>query len=262
MILKPPKGAQLRRGHPLSRGLVGYWLMNEAGGSVVQDLSGNGRTGTFGLSDANYPTWTTGLHGPAVKFVLAQSQGIGFTGPYNDSAAGTIIAYVYPDDVSSDQVIFNGGSGTNRLYVTWGYTPSKFGMRFGEDTLIESSGTYEVGWHCVALTFQKSGPVILYVDGVQAASGTHSAGLIGDGTGYWGYYEGNYYFKGSMSGGCCYNRVLSPSEIARLYRDPYQMVRRDPIELWTAAASGGSAPTTFKPYWIPRRHQTIGAGVI
>ena len=47
MILKPPKGAMLNRGHPLSRGLKGCWLMNEGGGKIVNDLSGNGNTGIF-----------------------------------------------------------------------------------------------------------------------------------------------------------------------------------------------------------------------
>jgi len=61
-ILKPPKGALLQRGHPLARGLVGAWLMNEVRGTIVNDLSGNGNTGTL-LANT---TWRAELFGPAL----------------------------------------------------------------------------------------------------------------------------------------------------------------------------------------------------
>jgi len=47
MILKPRLFIKPNLGHPLARGLVGYWLMNEGSGNKVFDLSGNGNTGTF-----------------------------------------------------------------------------------------------------------------------------------------------------------------------------------------------------------------------
>ena len=45
--VKPPRGARLDPGHPLSRGVVGYWLFNEGVGGRVNDLSGNGNTGVW-----------------------------------------------------------------------------------------------------------------------------------------------------------------------------------------------------------------------
>jgi len=39
-----------------------------------------------------------------------------------------------------------------------------------------------------------------------------------------------------------YNRILSASEIAQLYREPFCMFDRDPIELWTGAMGGGVPP--------------------
>lgn len=38
---KPPVGALLDRTHPLSRGLIGYWLLGEGGGTRVNDSFGN-----------------------------------------------------------------------------------------------------------------------------------------------------------------------------------------------------------------------------
>ena len=43
---KPILGEPIDFSHPLARGLVACWLLNEGGGSKVYDLSGNGHTGT------------------------------------------------------------------------------------------------------------------------------------------------------------------------------------------------------------------------
>ena len=49
---KPFRGMQLNRAHHLARGMVGCWVMNEATGDKVFDLSGNGNYGT--ITDANW----------------------------------------------------------------------------------------------------------------------------------------------------------------------------------------------------------------
>jgi hypothetical protein len=62
--LKPTRGIRLNRSHPFSRGLVGFWLMNEGSGNKVFDLSGNGNAGTF---QGTAPSWSSGKFGPAVS---------------------------------------------------------------------------------------------------------------------------------------------------------------------------------------------------
>ena len=64
-LIKPIRGSTLKRTHPLARGLVGGWLMNENGGNRVNDLSGNNNFGTFGAGAAQ-PSWSIGKFGPAV----------------------------------------------------------------------------------------------------------------------------------------------------------------------------------------------------
>lgn len=66
---KPPLGVPINWRHPLAKGLVGYWLMNENGGTHVADLSGNGNHGTLtGMAFPGTPTsgWTAGRDGPAL----------------------------------------------------------------------------------------------------------------------------------------------------------------------------------------------------
>ena len=55
MISKPARGSLVNPSHPLARGLVGAWLMNEILGEVVCDLSGRGNNGTF----TNGPLWSS-----------------------------------------------------------------------------------------------------------------------------------------------------------------------------------------------------------
>ena len=48
----------------MTKGLVGYWAMDEGGGSYAYDGSGNNNTGTL----YNGPAWTTGKVGGALQF--------------------------------------------------------------------------------------------------------------------------------------------------------------------------------------------------
>lgn len=95
---KPWLGLQVNYGHPLSKGLVGLWLMNENSGDKVQDLSGNGNSGTLA---GTTPVWTPGKYGPALDF----NGGYVDIGDI-DGIAGrslTIVAHIYVDDLTGDE---------------------------------------------------------------------------------------------------------------------------------------------------------------
>ena len=64
---KPPLGAKVNFSHPLAKGLVGLWLMNEGGGNKVYDLSGNENHGTLTNMDPA-TDWVGGKDGPAIDF--------------------------------------------------------------------------------------------------------------------------------------------------------------------------------------------------
>ena len=73
MHMKPPIGATLDKSHPLADGLVGAWLMNEGGGLVAHDLSGNGNDGTFG-GNVDWDYDYTDLPGGGGDFVQMNKQ--------------------------------------------------------------------------------------------------------------------------------------------------------------------------------------------
>src|SRR3989338_8863902 len=56
---------------PNNLGLLLYYPMNEGGGTVAGDFSGNGRNGT--LAGTALPTWINGKFGKALQFVGDES---------------------------------------------------------------------------------------------------------------------------------------------------------------------------------------------
>jgi hypothetical protein len=64
---KPPLGVLPDPQHPLQKGIVGQWLMNEGGGGTIYDLSGNKNHGTL-TNMANPPTASSGWTGKGLSF--------------------------------------------------------------------------------------------------------------------------------------------------------------------------------------------------
>ncbi|MBU0598822.1 LamG domain-containing protein, partial [Patescibacteria group bacterium] len=97
--MKPLLGVQLNRSHPLAKGLVGCWVMNEGAGNKIYDLSGNGNDGSFPGGTAN-PLWKPGRTGPALKFdgVNDYVEKTSFT---QITSAITISAWIYPNTYGS-----------------------------------------------------------------------------------------------------------------------------------------------------------------
>ena len=242
MILKPRPFRKPDLGHPLSRGLVGCWLMTEGGGNIVQDLSGNGLHGTF----AGDPTWTAGSDGPAITFD-GTGDSIPLTSSLIKTPTVTVVAKVKMDSfvgaIGAGIVASNNSQLAWRLTTTTTNDTIKFSINayntdiaFGTSNL--STGTY----YSLAGLYDGTN-VKVYVDGVSgtpvAAAGPITYGVdfeIGR-----QFTTDTYAFEGDIEFVYIFNRALSPTEIQSLYINPYQMFRRKPIELWTAA-SPAAAP--------------------
>ena len=231
MIVKPPRGRQLIKGHPINRGLVGFWPMNEGGGGKVFDASGQTGSATFG-SGADAPTWsTTGVLFDNDYLTIADNAGV--MPPHI-----TVVTRIRKNaDFSSFGMIF----GTRHNYGLW--------LAFEPDEKLEirinnTSGWTDLGvaWvigdtRTVAVTWDGS-MAHLYTDGVLTASND-----FGDSNLSWGVnavrvgkdYGGSYPAYITMEWMALHDRALTPSEIASLYRDPWQGYRWEPIALWTAA---------------------------
>lgn len=259
MELKPTKFRYPIKGHPLSEGLSGFWLMNERVGNTVFDLSGNHRPGTL-----NGPTWVAGKYGPALLFAPASNNRVGFDTEIIGAGDCSIVALINPATIgeTTGRIVDNGSSiffcgTTNRL----GFTSN------GATTTAYSANNavpYNVWSHVVVTrrALAASSETNFYVNGVlngtpNANSGLPVAGInilrLGTNQALNRDYDGMIEFV------YLYNRVLSASIVAQLYRDPFVMFKREPIELWAAACSGGAHPGLSIPIAMHHYKQLRGA---
>jgi len=240
-LIKPPLGSRPYKGHRLSRGLVGFWLMNEGSGNKVFDLSGNRNHGTL-IGTA--PSWSPGNFGTSV-YLPGTDEYINCGPSANavDSQPGlTVIAWVQTTQASSGRefiVSKYGGVGDDVFELEWdtGEDIKIFVRNAAQDYAVgEYVGTFLTDglWHQLVGTYDGAN-VRVYVDSVVGGTVGSLTGLTGsnatsnltlgavrDGAGY--------FFDGIIDHVMIYNRALSASEIALLYREPFCMFK-DPAEI-------------------------------
>ena len=266
MRLKPRLFRKPRKGHWATKSLICFPLMNEGSGNTVQDLSGNGKTGTL-IATA---TWTPTIkYSPGIVFdgdsdyiqIISGHQLTKYTHeiyfiPGADTTTKPISGIAEePGHAVCDRIIFIDAAGKFSHYIFDGaekYTVSTTAAQTG------------VPVHIVGTADGVN--IKIYINGVledTTAAGNAFTGytspeyIIGyllNGT----FMTPAQYSDGTVLLARNYNRALSASEIALLYREPFIMFERDPIELWTGATSVGVPPvgaagimTTNTGYWGP-----------
>ena len=236
-VLKPVRGIRLNKSHPLARGLVGYWLLNEGSGNKVFDLSGNGNIGTFA---GTAPSWTSGKFGSAV-LLPGDDEYIGATKITGLTRfAISIWVKAAQDDPAATRIFFSNYDGTNRNEFGGSSTNNRLNLYITNTLYYYWDGIDwdDTHWHHLATTWDGT-TAYLYFDGVQYSStgsgdpsDNNTQGLtIGDRTSH----PGAAIFSGLLDLPMIYNRALSPSEIALLYREPFCMFER----AWIPKLIGG-----------------------
>lgn len=258
-MVKPLRGTPLNRTHPLSRNLVGCWVMNEGTGSVLQDYSSHGYAASL-----SKVTWAAGLRGTACAFNGTDSRGlVGDVRELNAAPVFSIFLRLCQSDTAADDQICwkrkdasyeiriatwsdllqcNVGNGAWNTFGRWAWGPA-YGGPATDDT-----------WHDVALVYDGSGTgnsqrLKCYIDGALQTAYSWNQTIpdtTADLTGY-DLYLG--YMSGSFGGRitCCYlwSRALRPGEIGQLYRDPFAMLgHRAPV--WVLPEFETVGPTAFR----------------
>lgn len=259
-MLKPVLGSRLQLGHPLARGLVGCWLFNEGTGNKVADLSGNKNDGMF---QGTSPSWSAGKFGSTV-LLPGTDEYIEVDAHANSRNAITVSAWVKNNTATwaAPGVIVSKRS-AYILYPTSGQTKIEFICYI--DTVYSTSGSYVVPditiWHNYVGTFDGT-TIKIYVDGILRNS-ADVPGIIDADAGVLciGRDDGlARYLNGLISDVAICNRALSVADIQSLYRDPFQMFEREPIELWSAANSGAPPGQTVLDY--ERKIRGVARGVV
>jgi len=242
-LLEPFRGARLNRSHPLARGLIACWPMNEGGGNTIYDLSGNYSIGSL-IGNAK---WSPGKFGSC----------------HDGDGDGDYIDF-------GDKDIFSFGNGTSDLPFTlsiWAngrtiangvraplfcksaeyffasYTNNTLYGRISDNSaaayhqrMVSSLGTYAPNdtWHHFVMTYDGSAAqagIKIYIDGIRRDSSSGSGGTyvamenltnsftVGRRTTALGGLD----FDGLLDSPMLFNRALSAVEVAQLYREPFCM---------------------------------------
>jgi len=245
-MLKPVLGSQIQLGHPLAKGLVGYWPMNEGTGNVVSDLSGNGRT----LTLTGDVSWWACKFGSAIDFVGDADYLIDDgSGPPNLVDQGDItISLWFSQDVVRTEIQALIRVRDAAIVVTTS------GFRWFPDidggSPVEFAYTLNAAqWYHLAVTQNSAKAYVVYIDGKAISSGTSGVGIdmnaAGRGTLVGALSTtGTWDFNGKLDNISVYNRALSPGEIQDLYSNPFGMFQPT-FSVWWYSGIGGEPPATF-----------------
>ncbi len=259
-ILKPRRAFILTdRGNLQARGLIGCWLLNEGAGTVVRDMGAYGLTGTLEAGAA----WSAGPHGPALTLDGGTGRVLlGYVtsrlGTYNKL---TITFWAYLDVL--EKTVFLGTRMRDEMAI--GVQDGNGQFRVYPETNINdyqsAEGVVKAGqWQHWAVVFDgtlgATSRIRVFLNGAEVPNIspdtlvteiTYRAGYpwyIGYDNDWVGSY-GASWMDGSMDSVAFYDRALTPSEIASLYRDPYQMFRREPVEYYVTAGGEPEPPSAY-----------------
>ena len=195
-----------------STGLVAAYGFDEGTGSTVNDLSGNGNTGTL-----NGAIWTTGRFGGALSFNGSSAYvSVNDSSSLDLTTAMTLEAWVYPTSLGSWRDVIYKAS--RDIYLLMGSTPTAsapaFGGTFSGNSIFGTTGLPVNTWSHLAGTYDGT-TMRLYVNGVQIASRAQS-GTIATSTGplcFGGDSDYGQFWAGLIDEVRIYSRALTASEI-------------------------------------------------
>jgi hypothetical protein len=224
---KPPRGTLVNKSHPIARGLVACWLLNEGGGNTLFDVSGNGKN----LAKNSAATWVIG------------EAGFGYDQDANES---TSIADFHVNNITLETRVIhqsarNGNTAYNGIVAKWvtgsdcwflganaggfSFWVSTSGGDYGIDTGTFTNGVlfHEVGTYDGETSR-------LYVDGLElSTNATPSGNLNTYTTATWlGRQQSSTarWFPGTIFYVRIWDRALTAVEVRWLYEEPYAMFER------------------------------------
>jgi len=225
VLLKPTRGLRLNKSHTLTRGLVGYWLMNEGAGIKVFDLSGNRNTGGI----YNDFSWGAGKFGSALEgggvnayVSCGNSDILNVTDKLSMSFWINITDNTTRQDIISRQVYVSDGDQGGYLLIYQGnVSPKRFNFttRNNAQSKVQYnySGTDE--WIHIVGVYDGTDNVI-YVNGIEEGRAA-SVGIRSAPSRVLNISNSTYALNGLIDNVMIWNRALSASEIALLYRKPF-----------------------------------------
>lgn len=244
---KPKPGVMLNPLHPLSQGLVGYWLFNEGAGSKAYDISGKSNHGA--LIDMSPNAQDSGWCGS--KF----GGDLQFNGNNNHVDCGTNNSLCITEAITAAAWIKIAGTGTNkRIFAKYSTTLDKrsfqifvgiseqitfnLGSPDGTTNLMAESATDLIKlntWHHVVGTWKIGKTIDIYIDGKEVPSyltqntKSNSVNVNDIHFRIGAREEITVPFHGTIGPTSLYEQAKSPAEIKQLYLKPFCNLLQVPI---------------------------------
>ena len=245
---KPKPGVGINYFHPLSRGLMGCWLMSDGAGSMAHDASGRGNHGNLkGMTpNAQDSGWGGSKFGGELRFSGANQ--------YVDCGNHQSVNFGV-GDFSVTMVIRTTTTGSYQLLIGRHHDPgfevyissgNKAYYQIGDGTgWITKEGNVIIAdgaLHTVTIVFNRTANGTIYVDGVfdaennisAKAGSTDSANHIRLGL----TTTGSYPYTGAINMVYLHNRVLRLWEIELLHNDPFCNLLMPPLRRYYIPAAG------------------------
>jgi len=204
-------------------GLIGWYPFN----GNANDMSTNGNNGTN-----NGAVLTTDRFGNANSAYLFNGSSSFISVPnvaLTGNSARSICAWIKTTSTVAKCITQTGGTGVSAgdFNLVMGYgpgsqtQPGKFGMMGYVNDFYPATGVNinDNNWRCVFATYDGSGNIKTYVDGVVDNTGTITYNTVGqiNYIGKTGYANNENYWDGTIDDVGYWNRELTPSEIVQIY---------------------------------------------
>lgn len=224
---KPPAGATIDWAHPLTAGLVGCWLFNEAGGKRAQDIAGSTHLTT---STANFGT---GMNGPSAGAFAASGQNfVSAVNPPIAQIANELTIEVWERHSAwgnFNQFFRKSTADTNGYYLRINSTGPdvRFDIGIGgvAKAIVSTGGGAVLNrWNHIVAVYDGAF-MRLFINMVSANTPVAVTGAIGDGATTLQIGCCTDTFTGAIDSARLWKRALTHGEIVQLYNEPYAMIR-------------------------------------
>ncbi len=222
--LRPPRqkpflGTPIDMENPLSRGLVGAWIMNEGSGDRVYDSTQNQQNGVFNGNNTDWRNSGVLLGASQDRIIIPITSRI-------NNAFGMVAFSFTPNWNYNDgnvHYIFDTYGGANERFILWKNT---------NDTLDLYTQTVSRGTIVYTFEANKKYSIVVtwpdnkvYINGIESLDGTDADLGNGSSTLYLGdrYIAANQSLDGTFHYFYLFNTIGTLQEIEQLHIDPYQM---------------------------------------
>ena len=226
---RPLPGARLNTAHPLARGLVGCWLLNENGGLRAMDLSPYGNHGLLVGFASPPPRPFNGLYLDGLDDYVDVPDALAYTHFANKQTSITIETWVKPSSLTGRRMAaavgewqtwleFNNSEAGKWDFIVTNLAGASYDVISTSNVLLEQ-------WVHVVGTYDQA-DVKIYINGSLEQSeniGAQTLRDLGDASAIGANGTADIaFFPGLIGEVHVYNRALTAEEIKACYLSPYQ----------------------------------------